>query len=323
MEAIHPRETPSLIDLSTVEEAQRATLWVNVAPSLFPGLSINRLEMDVPIGDIRRVWMGGGTLWTIRSPAASAAYLPDHSLPAGQQSFTLLMQVRGGTDVAQKHHNCTLDAGDICLLDEQAPFRLDTYAFGEILFLRMPRDVVLSRNPSLEHQTAITMVGLDAGVSLLTGTLSSAMLAVPFLRESQRRAALTAIIHLLGAVDTPPHQTAPLSWRVQAALSYIDLHFVMHSLCADQVAQSQRISRRRLDQLLREAIGVSITGQIWNRRLEQSAADLRDPDRASCTASQIAFANGFEDAAHFTRAFKRRYGHSPLQWRNLGLQRRQ
>jgi len=321
MEAIHPRDMPSLIDLSTIEEGQRAALWVNIAPSLFPGLSISRLEMDVPIGDIRRIAMGGGTLWTVRSPAASAAYLPDYATPTERENFTLLMQVGGSTVVSQKHNNCTLDAGDICMLDEQFPFRLESCCFGEIVFLRMPRGVVLSRNPSLEHQTAITMLGLDAGVSLLTGTLSSAVLTVPFLRESQRRAALTGIIHMLGAAETPSADgNDTTSWRVQAALSYIDLHFVVHGLCADQVAQSQRISRRRLDQLLRDAIGVSITGQIWNRRLEQSAADLRDPARASCTASQIAFANGFEDAAHFTRAFKRRYGHSPLQWRNLSRQ---
>jgi len=33
------------------------------------------------------------------------------------------------------------------------------------------------------------------------------------------------------------------------------------------------------------------------------------------TAAQVAFANGFEDAAHFTRAFKSRYACTPGQWR--------
>jgi len=59
--------------------------------------------------------------------------------------------------------------------------------------------------------------------------------------------------------------------------------------------------------------GCSITGQIWERRLEQAAIALRDAERASHTVAQIAFANRFEDAAHFTRAFKRRFGFSPLQ----------
>jgi AraC-like DNA-binding protein len=104
---------------------------------------------------------------------------------------------------------------------------------------------------------------------------------------------------------------------VQAALSFIELNFAVHGLSADDVAQAQRISRRRLDQLLRETIGLTITSQIWKRRLDQAAADLADPARATVTAAQIAFSNGFEDAAHFTRAFRRSHGHSPLQWRHL------
>ena len=51
------------------------------------------------------------------------------------------------------------------------------------------------------------------------------------------------------------------------------------------------------------------------RRLEQAAADLTDPRYQSRAVSQIAFANGFEDAAHFSRAFKGRFGRTPRDWR--------
>ena len=81
------------------------------------------------------------------------------------------------------------------------------------------------------------------------------------------------------------------------------------------VAQEQRISRRRLDQLMHEALGHSIASHLWNRRLEQAAADLRDFTRTGLSIAQIAFANGFEDAAHFTRAFKRRFTVTPGAWR--------
>ena len=63
----------------------------------------------------------------------------------------------------------------------------------------------------------------------------------------------------------------------------------------------------------------TVTGQIWSRRLELAAADLVDPRHQSQTVSQIAFGAGFEDAAHFSRAFKVRFGHTPRDWRLLGL----
>ena len=45
------------------------------------------------------------------------------------------------------------------------------------------------------------------------------------------------------------------------------------------------------------------------------AADLTDPRYNGRAVSQIAFANGFEDAAHFSRAFKGRFGRTPRDWR--------
>ena len=61
-----------------------------------------------------------------------------------------------------------------------------------------------------------------------------------------------------------------------------------------------------------------MAGRIWERRLQQAATDLVDPDRAALAVSQIGFAAGFEDAAHFSRAFKKRFGHTPSEWRGRG-----
>ncbi len=315
METSSLNEVPALLDLSTVEEARRAAVWSGTAPSLFPGLTVHHPLSSPPGGNIRCVQMGGGSLWAIRSSPA----LVDYSPHAGtDHNFTLLMQIEGLMRVGQRNRTCELGAGDIVLLDERFAFQLDCMSFTEIAFLRMPRQMALGRNPQLEHVTASPLRGTHAGASLVGDTLTSAIHTVPFMQENQRSAVMTAIVHLLGVLDPSTPEASP-GWRVQAALGFVELHFATPGLRADEVARSQRISRRRLDQLLLESIGVSITGHIWNRRLEQAASDLRDPACARRTASEIAFANGFEDPAHFTRAFKRRYGHSPLQWRNLAV----
>jgi AraC family transcriptional activator of tynA and feaB len=310
-------DVASLVDLSAITQGQRAAAWKNAAPLILPGLSVCDLDGDLQAGDIRRIPMGGGSLWAISSPAAIVTYTPSFQRNDARHGFTLLMQRSGATDVCQKRQSGSIAPGDVCLIDEQYPFRLEGHGFGELLFLRMPRDPVLSRHPALQHQTAVAMRHFDPGVRLLADMLDSILLTAPLMGEGQRRATLVAFIHLLGAADISGDVLAdPAGWRIQAALSYIDLNFVLPGLRADDVADAQQISRRRLDQLLHAAIGSSVTRQIWTRRLEQAAADLRDPARAALTVAQIAFANGFEDAAHFTRAFKVRYEASPLQWRN-------
>jgi len=99
-------------------------------------------------------------------------------------------------------------------------------------------------------------------------------------------------------------------------MAFIDAELSDPSLPASRVVQLEGISRRRLYEILLKTVGVSVTGQIWVRRLQQAAMDLRDPRYASRTVTQIAFGVGFEDTAHFTRAFKRRYHCTPREWRN-------
>jgi AraC family transcriptional activator of tynA and feaB len=314
LEVIPTEDSAALVDLSAVEQGNRASVWVEAVPSLFPGLSVRRVDDAASIGDIRRIVMGGGSLWSVRSPSSCVSYTPSRQVET--PGISLMMQRSGRTIVGQQRRMCALEAGDICVLDEQFPFTMEGEGGGEFIFLRMPRLAMLSRNPHLEHQTAIALLSVEPAVSLVGQTLSAVLRTAPFMRESQRRAAVVAMIELLGTIEARSEEGAGSAWwRVQAALSFIELYFAVHGLSAEDVAQAQRISRRRLDQLLRETIGLTITGQIWKRRLDQAAADLADPGRKHATASQIAFANGFEDAAHFTRAFRRSYGHSPLQWR--------
>ena len=316
LELITTDDSAALLDLSAVEAESRASTWVEGVPSLFPGLSVRRIDDHASSGNIRRIVMGGGSLWSVRSPSSGVSYTPSRQIET--PGISLMMQRTGRTMVNQQRRTCELEAGDICVLDEQFPFTMEGEASGEFVFLRMPRLTALSRNPHLEHQTAVALLSVEPAVSLVGQTLAAVLRTAPFMRESQRRAAVIAMIELLGTIEARTEEGSGAAWwRVQAALSFIELNFAVQGLSAEDVSQAQRISRRRLDQLLREAIGRTITGQIWKRRLDQAAADLADPGRASATASQIAFANGFEDAAHFTRAFRRSHGYSPLQWRQF------
>jgi AraC-like DNA-binding protein len=86
-------------------------------------------------------------------------------------------------------------------------------------------------------------------------------------------------------------------------------------LTANRTAAAQHISRRHLDDIMVAATGHSLSAGIRLRRLEQAANDMLDARFTAHTITQIAFAAGFEDIAHFTRAFKRQYHMPPREWR--------
>lgn len=302
-----------LIDLREIDRADRAEMWSGAASRAFPGLSLKLSASEPQLGTISRFQMGAGELFAVESAPVEVSYRPP---PLGYSPhISLMVQSRGSTSVSQYGRRCDLAEGDICLIDESSGFRMIGESSSAILFLRLPRAAALNRHPQLERLYAKVLLGEDRGTRLLADTLCRVFEDAGQLSELQRAAMMDAILQMLGVAG--PFSALPQTpdWRVRRALDFIELNLSVAGLSAENVARDQHISRRRLDQLMREALGASIAGHLWTRRLERAAADLRDPRRAGMTAAQVAFANGFEDAAHFTRAFKRKFACTPGQWR--------
>ncbi|NJN64507.1 MAG: helix-turn-helix domain-containing protein [Acidobacteria bacterium] len=85
------------------------------------------------------------------------------------------------------------------------------------------------------------------------------------------------------------------------------------------VARDNGVSIRHLHNLFKQS-GVTVCKWIWERRLKATREDLLDPAMAAKSISEIAYSRGFNDSAHFSRAFKERFHLSPSQLRNKGRQ---
>lgn len=303
-------------DVENVASADRAERWCQAASTMFPGLRVQAPRNEMPMGSIAGSEFGPGQLWRILSPPISVDYEPVAGDPFAE-TFSVMLQLQGSTVARQAHRMCVLAPGDICLIDGTGDFHLDVAAdFSQIMFLRMPRYFILSRYPYLETRTAQKFDPEEPGTSLLRSVLTGLLESAPLLERDQCTTALVGTACLVG-VPKPPQSAAnmELNWRARSALAYIDAELPDPALNATRVAAAQGISRRRLDEILLQTIGVSLNAQIWSRRLAQAATDLRDPRHASRTVTDIAFAVGFVDAAHFARSFKRRYLCSPRDWR--------
>jgi AraC-like DNA-binding protein len=319
MELSTPFSTPSMVDLSGVQESLRAAAWRRSAQSCFPGLSVRDLRDNPAFGMIAGAPFGAGHLWIVLSPAVQVSYDPRGANDA--QIFSVMLQIKGSTLARQGRRCGLLDPGELCVIDSFVPFELEVVGLAsQFMILQMPRHAVIGRHPYLEHRTAEVFDRDETGTSLLRNVLLSLVDSAHLLQSDQRGAALAAVIQLLGAAKMPrPPQSEGVGWRVKAALALIDTELADPELDASRIADAQGISRRRLDEIMVAQVGASLTARIWLRRLDQAASDLLDERFAAKTVTQIAFAAGFEDAAHFTRAFKRRYGCTPRAWRRSRL----
>lgn len=65
----------------------------------------------------------------------------------------------------------------------------------------------------------------------------------------------------------------------------------------------------------------SLAEWIWAQRLDAAQHDLCSPAHAKRGVSAIAFDCGFSDAAHFSRAFRARFGCSPRELRAANMRK--
>ena len=87
-----------------------------------------------------------------------------------------------------------------------------------------------------------------------------------------------------------------------------------------RVAESEGISERYLQKIF-EGSGSSFTHYLRERRLQRTSAELSNPAEAHHSISEIAYRNGFNDSAHFSRTFRHRFGLSPREFRQQELER--
>lgn len=308
----------SLLDLRSVAAAQRADIWSRAARSFFPGLTIHDLQGTPNAGTMEGREFGLGSVWTVLSPAVEVNYRPQQDAGEMRLSFTALLQLQGTMTARQEQRHCQLQAGDMCLLDEQWPFRLEVRdCFSHFMLMRMPRRMIVDRYPDISEDTASLIYANDPATTLLRKMLLHILDVAPFLNDGQGDVAFTSVVHLLGILREGDSKfgRSP-GWRAHAALALIDARLADTALTASEVAEAQGVGRRHLDEIMLRNTGLSLTAQIWRRRLEKAATDLRSWRFAAKSITQIAFDAGFGDAAHFTRAFKKRYRCTPSQWRH-------
>jgi len=81
-------------------------------------------------------------------------------------------------------------------------------------------------------------------------------------------------------------------------------------LSSERIAAACQLSVRHLNRLF-AGEGTSLMAHVWERRLTRCHRDLASPTMRGRSITEIAFAAGFLDLSHFSRAYRARYGCSP------------
>jgi AraC-like DNA-binding protein len=174
----------------------------------------------------------------------------------------------------------------------------------------VPRDVLEELLPGPRDLHATRLVGASAMV--LAEHLRSLTTCLPDMTAAQAPHAVTATMYMIAAAlastpEAPQRARPPLeSSLLRQACRYIELHLKEPGLSATDLCAAMKVSRASLYRMF-EAYG-GVSNHIRERRLARIHAVLAQ-GRGRQSLARIAEDHGFENSAHFSRAFRHQYGY--------------
>jgi len=301
------------IDMAGLNARDRLPYWTELSRKFIAPLSIEAVDHDAFDARLYRASLRD---CEIVSPCSSPARIYNG---AGSDAGMLNLQLQHiGTSINHTAgRSSTLNEGDFLLFDPALPLELTFTEPTQTIVLRLPVAYTEARLPRLREMAGIPVRG-DSGA----GALFSA-----FLRTAWRQLetgdndwgdelsdVIWPLLDLAYASVRPEER--PLDRRElrrRAVFELIEANLCDTDLDTQAIAARVGVSSRAV-QLLFAEMATTPSAYIQRMRLERAAARMvRDMDRATIT--DIAFECGFNDLSSFCRAFRRRFGTSPSDYR--------
>ncbi|WP_397474455.1 helix-turn-helix domain-containing protein [Pusillimonas sp.] len=243
------------------------------------------------------------------------------SLAVGQRSNRLLvtLQKEGVALVQQDGRESRVEAGDIFMVDPQREFFIET---GEILThsVYMEPEVLRILVPDFDHYTARVIDGRKGAGALFSGMLDGMFSLASFLNEDTADRIAESLPYVFSAalsslaVEQSVSPSRLKQLHKQRILRHIRDNLRDSDLSAASIAAAVNLSTRYIYELFSDE-EESLMRRVWRSRLERCRAELALPTAAGRSIGEIAYYWGFNDVAHFSRAFRKQFGVSPREYR--------
>jgi AraC family transcriptional activator of tynA and feaB len=227
----------------------------------------------------------------------------------GADHYLILFQVAGQTAMTQMDQEAQLAVGDVALVDAARPV---TYLFsGDWLTLRLPRKSVRSHF-GFEPQGGVSRQRTRASRLLFDLIRNADMEAASSSADIYMQFAVYDLVGALFAPSDPRSLARGSDKLFQRICGVIKDGFSDPDFGPVEVAAEAGVSLRYVQKLLTER-GTTCSEFIYSSRLDHAAHLLHRRALLGTgePLSEIAYACGFRDYAHFARRFRKRFGYSP------------
>lgn len=271
---------------------------------------------------------GGLRLSTLSAGPHEAARTPPLVRRTEGQDFFLTLICEGSGTVRQDGRDGAMGPGDFTLVDSTRPYVFRFEERFRSIVLQIPRGMLTCRCAAAEGITAVPFRAKGSPGAFLSPVLLALADEGRDLDEGLAHSVTANVLDLFATVcDAHANNAATAGPAVhrrdlRRAKEHLDERLHDPELTLLAVGQALGFSLRYLHLLFHEA-GTTPRTWLYDRRVDRARALLlRRFDHGSLTVSDIALRVGFKDPSHFSRAFKARYGVSPVTYRTTSGSRR-
>lgn len=269
-------------------------------------------------GSIEARRVAGLELTAFSSSEVSFQKFPMVRLNSENRACIVITQLAGVQSYVQQGQSATLKRGDTTLIDSGRRWSSDCQGDCARLYLRLPYFLMEGRLRLDPIPVARRISGASGLGTILFGLSTSLFRQAEDLSSEEGAAAVEAYLKILsacvgGSEDVFVSRSGAnlLHSRIAA---YIESHLPETDLGPAKIASAIGISVRHVHRVF-SSKGCSVADWIRECRLRQCRRDLSDPHLRQKSITEIAFFWGFNDSAHFSRSFRKKFGVCPRVFR--------
>ncbi|MDR6936252.1 AraC family transcriptional regulator [Luteibacter sp. 3190] len=209
-----------------------------------------------------------------------------------------------------------VDAGVVRLRPGNRPWLVEgTGSPGRVLVMHCV-DVTGKALKGLAWADAPGLPCVDRPLVQMAGALVSLAKDIDAHGDSIEHLVRALVAHLVGTRGADPanaqrRQEGLAAWQVRRATDLM-LSRLSERVSLPEIASACGLSPSYFSRLFKVSTGLSTYQWLLDQRIERAKTLLADTTLPLC---EVAYACGFSDQTHFTRAFSRRVRTTPLVWR--------
>jgi AraC-like DNA-binding protein len=254
-------------------------------------------------------------LLRLEAPAQRVVHCGDGAGKA-TPSIQLVYARKGALKTRIGGKRFTVQPGEFVLLDNTRFYQMEMDTAHEAVDLMMPLgwlDRYLPDPGALLGRPVSARAGWGAPLGSLLETMAEGIDRTP-LPRSMIAEQVGTLLTLATGFHEPATESRHRGQLARQILRRIEADFADPDLSPEGLAAELGISKRYLQQLLAGS-GTSFVQELTATRLDRASDMLSDPRTGGLSVGEIAFRCGFLDPGYFARAFRKRFGRTPSEWR--------